>query len=294
MTLSKELDLAIKFFETKTPKGEYWTPNGLKYETYMTNSEWDSFKSNMSVSARDEYEAGGGDELTEKGGRPPKMACYGSSSRMIYTLSYQKENFHFEKKLPTTVGGTANLDGFFEESNRYVFVEAKCHEPYSKKASSVSTAYKELYDYINENMPDSLFIQAEPTTNPKLMKVEYIAEWEKLEYFDLKQLICHLLGIATAILQGKLEQKQIDFIYLLYDPTELELASDTKEKIDSIYERICYECNLVDVAALFRAVLSYLNEKKYGYTLSSETIEQIAFRFTFTLASQDFYPILIQ
>ena len=219
---------------------------------------------------------------------------YASAKEMAHALSNHKESFVFGKKLHTTIGGTANLDGFLKESHRYLFVTAKCHEPYSKKASRVSATYKELYDYINENMPDSLFIQAEPTTNPKLMKVEYIAEWEKLEYFDLKQMICQLLGIATAMLQGKLEQKQIDFIYLFYDPTELELAPDTKEKIDSIYERVCYECNLVDIAALFRAVLSYLNEKKYNCALSSETVEQIAFRFTFTLASQDFYPILLQ
>ena len=220
--------------------------------------------------------------------------AYDSAKAMIRALSGHKNSFIFDKRLPTTIGGTVNINGSFEESHRYVFIAAKCCEPYSKKASRVSATYKELYDYVNKSMPDSLFIQTETIPDQRPMKVEYIAEWEKLEYFDLKQMICQLLGIATAMLQGKLEQKQIDFIYLFYDPTELELAPDTKKKIDSIYERVCYECNLVDVAALFRTVLSYLNEKKYNCALSSETVEQIAFRFTFTLASQEFYPILLQ
>ena len=83
------------------------------------------------------------------------------------------------------------------------------------------------------------------------------------------------------------------FIYLIYDPTELDIAIGIKEKIDSIYERLCFECNLIDFGTLFRTVLSYLNEKRYNCTLSDEVIEQLSFRFTFTLASQDFYPLLI-
>ena len=87
----------------------------------------------------------GGSELKEKNGRPPKMASFGSSSRMIYNLSNKKNGFHFEKKLPTTVGGTANLDGFYEDDNRYIFVEAKCHEPYNVKKTVISSKYKDLY-----------------------------------------------------------------------------------------------------------------------------------------------------
>ena len=75
----------------------------------------------MPETARIEYGAGDGGELEEKDGRPPKMASFGSSSRMIYNLSNKKDGFHFEKKLPTTVGGTANLDGFYEDDARYIF-----------------------------------------------------------------------------------------------------------------------------------------------------------------------------
>ena len=292
MNISKELDIAIKVTETKNATGGYITEK--EYKTYMTNAEWEHFKANMSPSALAEYGVGGGGELEEKNGRPPKMACYGSSSRMIYMLSRHKENFHYEKKLSTTVGGIANLDGFYEDDNRYIFVEAKCHEPYSTKNNSVSKSYEKLYNFINEQMSGNVEIGMKSSKCGRYLDVEYFADGEKLEHFDMKQMICHLLGIATGLLKGELEQKQIDFIYLLYDPTELDLAANIKEAVDAIYERTCYECNLVDFATLLRVILAFLKKEKYGDVISDEKIDEIICKFTFSLASQEFYPILLQ
>lgn len=289
MSLTKKLDLAIKIAETKTTDGAYGN-----YNTYMTEKEWEEFKSAMLTSALEEYGAGGGDELTQKNDRPPKMACYGSSSRMIYKLSCHKEGFHYEKKLPTTVGGTANLDGFTEEDNRYVFVEAKCHEPYSTKSGSVSKAYEKLYTYINTQMDGNVEIAMKTSKCGRYLDVEYYSDSEKLEHFDIKQMICHLLGIATGIFKGELKQKQIDFIYLLYDPSELDLDPDTKAEVDAIYKRTCYECNLVDFATLLRVIFAFLKEEKYGEIVSDENLDALICKFTFVLVSQDFYPMLIQ
>ena len=107
-------------------------------------------------------------------------------------------------------------------------------------------------------------------------------------------MICHLLGIATGMIKGTLERKQIDFIYLLYDPTELEIEPEVKETIDTIYKRTCYECNLVDFAELFRVILEFLIETKFHGAMSIEEVDDMVFKFTFTLASQDFYPVLMQ
>ena len=259
----------------------------------MTNDEWLAFLTVMPEAARCEYGEGGGDELKEKDGRPPKMASFGSSSRMIYNLSNKKEGFHFEKKLPTTIGGTANLDGFYEDDNRYIFVEAKCHEPYTAKNISVSKCYEKLYTYINEQMPHSVHIDMETSKCGRYLNVEYYADGEKLEHFDMKQMICHLLGIATGMLKGTLERKQTDFIYLLYDPTELDIEPDVKEMIDGIYARTCYECNLVDFAELYRVLLNFLIKEKYTDAASDSDVDNMVLNFTFTLASQEFYPILI-
>ena len=76
--------------------------------------------------------------------------------------------------------------------------------------------------------------------------------------------------------------------------TELEFSPDTKGIVDSIYERTRYECNLVDFAALFRTILTFLKKGTYTETLSDTEIDKITYNFTFTLASQEFYPILLQ
>ena len=120
------------------------------------------------------------------------------------------------------------------------------------------------------------------------------SDGEKLEHFDMKQMICHLLGIATGVLKGELKQKQIDFIYLLYDPTELNLDSNTKAEVDTIYERTCYECNLIDFATLLRVIFAFLKEDKYGEVITDENLDALICKFTFALASQDFYPVLLQ
>ena len=301
MTITEKLDLAIKLKETGTTDGSYAVTyekddkkETLYRQTYMTNKVWNEFFSAMPKNAKKEYGEGGGDELSEKNGRPPKMASYGSSSRMIYNLSKNKENFHFEKKLPTSIGrGKANLDGFYEDDSRYIFVEAKCHEPYSVKGHTVSKAYERLYNYLNEHMFGELQIDMTTSKCGKYLNVEYFAGGEKLERFDIKQMICHLLGIATGLLEGTLKKKQVDFIYLLYDPTELDIDASAKAKINEIYDRTCYECNLIDFSELFREMLEFLIDAKFQDVVSSDIVDDMALKFTFTLASQDFYPILI-
>jgi hypothetical protein len=297
MSIVETLDLAIKSNEKGSIDGTYDVPykNGTLHKaTYMTNIEWKTFLESMPKTARKEYGDGGGDELSEKNGRPPKMASYGSSSRMIYHLSCKKEGFHYEKKLPTTIGGKANLDGFCEDENHYIFVEAKCHEPYTKKKDSVSACYAALYTRINQIMAGSIRIEMTSSKCGRYMNVDYYADGEKLERFDVKQMICHLLGIATGILNGTLKKKQMNFIYLLYDPTELNISPNEKAEIDAIYERTCYECNLIDFSELFRVILEFLIETKFQGAMSDEELENTILKFSFTLASQDFYPILIQ
>ena len=296
MNIIETLDLAIKQNEKATVDGAYVLPykdGVLKKSTYITNDEWNAFLNSMPEEARKEYGAGGGDELSEKNGHPPKMASYGSSSRMIYTLSREKEGFHFEKKLSTTVGGKANLDGFYEDENHYIFVEAKCHEPYTAKNVTVSKCYEKLYKYINEKMLGSIHIDMQTSKCGRYLNVQYFANDEKLERFDLKQMICHLLGIATGILNGTLKRKQTDFIYLLYDPTELDIEPEAKAEIDTIYERTCYECNLIDFAELFRVILEFLRETKFESAMSQDELDDVILKFTFTLASQEFYPLLL-
>ena len=297
MNITTALDLAIKKKEIGTTRGSYdvlYNGQFSKKECYMTNQEWLTFLNAMSPTARDEYKKGGGDELSEKNGRPPKMASYGSSSRMIYLLSRENADFHYEEKLPTTVGGKANLDGFCSMDEKYVFVEAKCHEPYVKKKNVVSTCYKPLYEFINTSGAGNLEIRMQPSACGRYMNVDYYAYGEKLERFDLKQMICHQLGIATGVLSGKLDQKQIDFLYLLYDPCELEIAAPFKAKINDIYHRTRCESMLVDFVDLFRAILTFLQAEYYPNALTQDELGALTDKFSFNFVSQHDYPDLIR
>ena len=288
MNIVEQLDLAIKAQETGSTDGDYsvaYKGTTLHKHAYMSNAEWTTFLKEMSSNAREEYANGDGGELTEKDGRPPKMASYGSSSRMIYNLSKHKANFHYEKQLPTTIGGKANLDGFFVDDNRAVFVEAKCHEPYTAKKTSVSSRYAGLYEYLNARTSGGLRIEMQPSKCGRYLNAEYFVGSEQLERFDIKQMICHLLGIATGILKGTLKQTQIEFLYLLYDPTSLDLPPQTKSEITPIYQKTCRECNLVDFPTLFEDILAFL-----GAHLGTQATPC---HFNFTLVSQDDYQKML-
>ena len=139
MELNKILDYAIMAYETaRNPIKSGYVTNGKPYNNYLSNDSFAEFVEDMKTNhpvAYEMYGKGGGKELEErKVGKniyPPKMASFGSSSRMIYNLMKTDKTFLFEKKLPTTVGGIANLDGFIETDEKCVFVEAKCREPYT-------------------------------------------------------------------------------------------------------------------------------------------------------------------
>ena len=121
MSITHKLDMAIKLAETGSVEGGYHIGGSVK-DTYMSNSEWEAFKAEMSAQAIAELSAGGGDNLSEKGARPPKMASFGSAARMVYTLSRHKYGFHFENKLPSTVGASTVINGFCDDGYRYIFV----------------------------------------------------------------------------------------------------------------------------------------------------------------------------
>ena len=293
MNITEKLDLAIKLAQTGTTDGGY-TIGNIKRTTYMSNEEWNSFLNAMDSVARVEYEAGGGSELKEKNGCPPKMASYGSSSRMIYNLSHENQNFVFEKQLSTTVGGKANLDGFLEMPGKYIFVEAKCHEPYSAKKNAVSASYGDLYEHINKRMDEKLKIETTTSKCGKYMNVTYFVGDKKIERFDIKQMICHLLGIATGILNGSLENKKLSFIYLLYDPTNLPIKNDAKATINSIYERTVLECNKINWSDLFRIILEFLTCNKFSGVKTDEEIDEAVRNFSFNLVSQNTYSAYVK
>lgn len=277
--LAIALDDAICHAEHKADNNIYggYTIADKFYSTYLSNKTFDKFLAEMKPEIKAMFKDGDGGELEircDKDGKavyPPKMACFGSSSRMMYNAAKHLSNFIFEKKMPTTVGGTANLDGYYNSPECHIFVEAKCREPYGEKSNIISRKYEELYKHISDSPKTNITCDIGSVQDEKKMKVIFKYDDKIISYFDIKQLISHYLGIATAILkEEKNEQdvkyfyKPIKFLYFIYDPRELYFEYPLLgERIKEIYGITCDECESINHQGLFEVILEYLKDNYY-------------------------------
>ena len=218
------------------------------------------------------------------------MASYGSSSRFIYQCSEKIEGFSFEKQMPTRVGHIANLDGYILKEDANVYVEAKRREIYGNhKKTEINIAYQRVYDSINKIHSRFEYVGSPCNKDKKdyfLCTFKY--NNREIVHFDIKQLICHFLGITADILENK-QTKRIRFVYLIFNPNSIEDKIDKKYKdaILSIYKDTLEEIkSMGDMGWLFEAVLEF---QKKNLNLKLEK----APTFDFFLADQNNYRYAI-
>lgn len=260
MNLQHKLDYAIRDKERRESKpyyGEGYIISKSKsvYDRYMSNEGWERYLAEMSEDHRIQYEKGDGGELNEKRGRwgtyPPKMACYGSSSRIIYTLLRGVANIEFEKKFATQVGHTANLDAYLQTSDTDIFLEAKCREIYASHTKiDIGDVYKPVYEYIKQCNKKFGYSDELSKANNKF-KCSFSYDGKPIIRFDIKQLISHFLGIAAGVLEGVIKNN-IRFVYFIYNPNELG-----NKTLDRVYTDTIKERDKIDVIELFKAVFEY-------------------------------------
>ena len=233
------------------------------YYNYMSNEAWEEFKNDMSYEHKQQYKDGHGGELNEKDGTPPKMASFGSSSRLIYLLSKDVAGFSFEEKLSTKVGGPANLDGYLKTEEHDIYVEAKCREIYGSYANQeISNVYKKVYDFIRERNVYFNYRETEIKGDDKHFKCTFTWKNNDIIHFDLKQLICHFLGICANILE-KEANSDVKFIYLIFNPNEDTDFSDVhikkfEKKIKNDYSKTLEEISwLKDFKWLYDIIMEY-------------------------------------
>lgn len=264
----------------------YHTSNGKVYDSYMDQASWDLFLQDMSAEHRSHFDHGGGGELREENGRPPKMASFISSSRMIYQLSKDIPGFVFEAKRPTIVGGTANLDGFLEKENTVYYVEAKLREPYSHQTvQKIKVNYKPVYAWLRERMP-GIFECVMEDCGSREMDVVFCREGSAVIGFDIKQMICHLLGIAAFHLRQPRIPESVRFLYLLYDPSGLSIEADHGDEIKRIRRDTALAAEQFDFELMFRHIVDYLIE---CHALPSDHACALKQAFHFQLCSQKTY-----
>ena len=286
MSILKEFDLAIADIEN-IPRG--FVTNKGNYDSYMSNAAWDAYLKDMSDEHHAQFDDGSGGELKVKNGRPPKMASFASSSRMAYQLSKDIPNFVFEKQLSTVIGGTANLDGYWEGNGQYIFVEAKCREPYSHKSpETIKQNYKPLYEYLQSKLPDMFSCTMEDILESRDMRVEFFCCGKSVAHFDMKQMLCHLLGVANRMLLDKSFDTPIQFLYLLYNPTDLALSEKSQKEILRIYHATCETATTYDFKQIFACVVDFLMEEK-DYAATEVEVEKLKNNFSFALCDQHNY-----
>ena len=260
------LDFAIRDGQEEFDYG-YKISGKSQYNNYLSNDDWKRFLDSMSPLHLVQYNDADGGELKEKSGRwginPPKMASFGSSSRLIYECSKSIPGFCFEKQLPTRVGHTANLDGYLRSRESDVFVEAKCREIYSTHLNQkISLAYRDVYEYIKSKNPGFSYKCKPIEDEPNYMACSFIMNNKYISHFDVKQLICHFLGICANILENNASTK-IRFVYLIFNPnfdTDFSnpYISNFQSKILEDLKETMEEISIFgDFKWLFEAVMDY-------------------------------------
>lgn len=281
------LDCAIRDKMHKQDGG-YVVNNTTRYYNYICNAKWQKFLDDMEKIHQEQYGMGSGGEL-KAGKCPPKMASFGSSSRLIYDLSKDIPGFNFEERLDTRVGGTANLDGFIRRGNNYTYIEAKRREIYypSHERQEIKSVYEPVYDKIKDECPhfgyDSVFCKT--NNGEDIKRITFYVKGEPVKYFDLKQLICHFLGITYDISKHHVAKTNVTFLYLLYNPKEVEQDIDEKyrEKVMRRYEEVVLfiKNNKELFEKIFYAVLQYQAD--------THNLDKPKIKFDFKLVDQDDY-----
>lgn len=294
MDMVKALDFAIRDCELQNKNNGYssgYLIDGKEYLNYLSENSWEKFKGEMSDEHIGQYIEGGGNELDKRNSRwgmlPPKMASFGSSSRMIYNLSKDTPGFVFEKQMPTHVGHDANLDGYLLNDNFAIFVEAKCREIYSSHANlDISNAYKDVYDYIHDKKKSFRYVSNESKEQDHF-KCTFKFGDEIIHHFDVKQLICHFLGITAALIDNKIESNSIKFIYLIFNPNyNTDFSNDAIKNYENKL-KVQYDETIIEIEKF--GDMKWLFECIMNYQISRLRPSKVCYTFDFKLMDQEEY-----
>lgn len=251
----KEFDQIIKEnLSAKISKDDFGYSirgNSRVYDTYYENKVFDKFLEEMQssyASAYETYSRGKGSELTEHTGRygkvPPKMASVASSSRFCYLAlrngtealgGTDQADFEHECIIDGIPGIAPQLDAYVKKEN--IYVEAKCHEIFDFHRIFMKIKYwKLVYGGKNQFGLDPLAKPDGDTFEIPLSVFGFNSN-KKASKFDTKQLLCHLLGIASQPGESK------KLVYLFFRP-----ESDNKaiqKELDEVFLKLDEEINTI-------------------------------------------------
>lgn len=264
----------------------YRTDNDRIYQEYYVESEFNQFVDEMKSDYPEHYKkyygdenasenkGGMGGELIPKRGRwgmmPPKMASVASSSRFCYLAlrggtnalfsdwEVTKDDVEFEKECRIFADGPTapQLDAYIENPSCSCYIEAKCHEIFD----SHKIEFKNKYWNIFQKDKSFSCVSRNATRHDETFELSgnvFGLSDDHLR-FDVKQFVCHLLGIAQ-----QTNGKQAKLVYLFFKPKSNdekvtvridEIFDELRNEIDSIFtseviEEFCLD-NQIELEAV--------------------------------------------
>lgn len=199
--------------------------NNKPYSMYYDREAFAAFKDEMEHCYSQHYNQyinGQGSELKETS-TPPKMASVASSSRFAYLAlrdgaqaigGTDYVEFEHECRIQGIRGTAPQLDAYTaDENGNPIYVEVKCHEIFDQHKIELKAAYWENI-YGEKNAFGFPAKKAEKDSATFDIPLDQFGITRDHSMMDIKQLLCHLMGIAS-----QKEQKQpATLVYLFFKP----------------------------------------------------------------------------
>ncbi len=258
---SKEFDAIIKANLIKLgdiPADSFgYETNDRKYDNYYTFNSFEAFKADMKEGYPQHYKKYGS-EITPKGNEPPHMASVGSSSRFCYLALRDVAGVEFEKECPIFANAVPHLDAYISQEYCNVFIEAKCHEFFNPVKIKMENSYLNYFEkngFFLEILSNKIDGKKQFTAPLSLFGID-----KESSHFDVKQFICHLLGIAENI-----GEKPAKLVYLFFIPDVED--EQTKKEIKEFFDQLQGE-----IKAIFTSepIVKFCKEKNISLSAIAE------------------------
>lgn len=243
----QEFDNIIKnnLMPTMKPRsfGYYVEETKKTYPDYFSNRAFGLFVGKMLSTEYkkyfDMYFSGKGSELLEHkskyGKLPPKMASVASSSRFCYLALRDGASalgsdgdvvFEYGCRIDGVPGIPPQLDAFIHDKN--IYVEAKCHEIFDSHHILLKEKY---WNHIYGKNNQFGFPVRETCGREVFALLEEDFGVDKPStMFDIKQFLCHLMGIASQ------KNEESTLVYMFFKPKSEDV--ETQCKINETFKEL--------------------------------------------------------
>jgi len=141
--------------------------------------------------------------------------------------------FEYECRIHGILGTAPQMDAYSSDGN--IFIEVKCHEIFDEHNICLSHQY---YPWLCE-YPNGFRLTLPKPDAKNQIQIPFSAfGLEKNSMFDVKQFLCHLMGIAS-----KSKGQPSTLIYLFFKPLPADPIS--QKQIDRVFSKLTDEIHLL-------------------------------------------------